>query len=106
MPSLMLLFTETPIAKMTGLLPPTGCSKGGQWGTTTFVGPLTWAVAIASIPTIIGWIIILLFCPLDQRDVYKVGGKLYTADGAFYKSASEHNFEIRKSAHISNKASV
>jgi hypothetical protein len=80
---------------MTGLSPPTGSRTDDQWGTTTFVGPLTWAVAIASIPTIIGWFIILLFFPLDQRDVYNIDGKLYTLDGVFYKPATDHNFEVR-----------
>ena len=74
--------------------------SGGAWGTTTYVGPLTYALALASVPSLIGWIIILLFLPLDQRDVYKVGGSLYTPDGEFYKTASEHNFEVRKSEHL------
>ena len=74
--------------------------SGGQWGSTTFVGPLTFAVAIACIPSLIGWIIVLLFLPLDQRDVYKVGGSLYTPNGEFYKSATENNFEVRKSEHL------
>jgi hypothetical protein len=83
------------------LLPPPGRS-GGEWGTTTYVGPLTWALAIASIPSIIGWMIVLLFLPLDTLDVYKADGKLFTADGKFSKSATSHNFEIIKSDHVTD----
>ncbi|CAJ1969776.1 unnamed protein product [Cylindrotheca closterium] len=81
------------------LPPPPGLS-GGIWGTTTYVGPLTFACAVASIQTIIGWIIILLFCPVDKMDVYKVEDKLYTADGKLYKAASTHNFAVSKSEHV------
>lgn len=80
-------------------MPPPGRS-GGEWGSTTYVGPLTWALAIASIPSVFGWMIVLLFCPVDSLDVYKADGKLFTPDGKFYKSASSHNFEIAKSDHV------
>ena len=79
---------------------PPGKAAGGQWGTTTYVGPITWGLAIASLYTIIGWIIVLLFCPSDQRDVYKIDNKLYLADGTYYKPATEHNFAIQKSCHV------
>lgn len=89
-------------AKPLGHPPPEGLA-GGEWGTTTFVGPQTAALAIASIPSIIGWIIILLFAPSDQTDVYKVNGKLYTPNGEFYKTATTKNFEVRKSEHMTEK---
>lgn len=82
----------------TGALPPPGRS-GGEWGTTTYVGALTWAAAICAIPSIVGWAIILLFLPLDSMDVYKVEGKLYAADGKYYKGVTEHNFEVVKYEH-------
>mmetsp|Transcript_36461 Transcript_36461/g.88311 ORF Transcript_36461/g.88311 Transcript_36461/m.88311 type:complete len:369 (+) Transcript_36461:108-1214(+) len=81
------------------LQPPPGLS-GGIWGTTTYVGPLTWACAVAALPTVVGWMIILLFCPLDKTDVYKVDEKLYTVDGKVYKAASSHNFCVTKSEHV------
>jgi len=82
------------------LLPPPGLSDSGVWGTTTYVGPKTWAFAIAAIPTVFSPFIILLFCPLDQTDVYKLDDKLYTPDGKSYKAASSHNFAIAKSEHV------
>ena len=60
--------------------PPEGLA-GGEWGSTTYVGSLTGALAIAGIITGIGWIIILLFCPSDKIDVYKLDGKLFTPNG-------------------------
>lgn len=63
--------------KPMGHPPPEGLA-GGEWGSTTFVGPITAALAIAALPTVIGWIIILLFLPCDRTDVYKVNGKLYS----------------------------
>lgn len=72
----------------------------GIWGTTTYVGPLTWSCAIVAAPTIIGFFLILLFFPMDERDVYYSNGRLYTADGYFYKSATEKNFQLTKSQHL------
>lgn len=85
---------------MTSLPPPPGVAKGGTWGTTTYVGPMTFAFAIAAIPTVISPFIILLFCPLDKTDVYNLDNKLYLADGKMYKAASAHNFSITKSEHV------
>lgn len=51
----------------------------GVWGTTTYIGPLTWSLAILSIFTVIGPILLLLFFPLDERDIYFDKGNLYTA---------------------------
>lgn len=85
---------------MTALPPPSGVAEGGIWGTTTYVGPKTFAFAIAAIPTVISPFIILLFCPLDSIDVYKLDDKLYTADGKLYKAATPHNFAIQKSEHV------
>jgi small-conductance mechanosensitive channel len=65
-----------------------------------YVGPLTGSFAIAAIITIIGWIPILLLLPSDETDVYRVGGKLYTPNGEFYKSATKFNFEVRKSVSL------
>lgn len=89
-------------AKPMGHPPPEGLG-GGEWGSTTFVGPQTAALAIAAIPTVIGWAIILLFLPTDKTDVYRLGDKLYTPNGEFYKSATTRNFEIRKSEHMTEK---
>lgn len=83
------------------LLPPPGRS-GGTWGTTTFVGSLTWAAAIAALPTIIGSIIILLFLPLDKMDVYRSDGKLYSVTGEYYKAYTSRNFTIEKVEHTTN----
>lgn len=88
--------------KPLGHPPPEGLA-GGEWGTTTFVGPLTGALAIAALPTVVGWAIILLFCPCDKTDVYRLGDKLYTPNGEFYKNVTTHNFEIRKSEHMTEK---
>lgn len=88
--------------KPLGHPPPEGLA-GGEWGSTTYVGPLTAALAIAAIPTVIGWAIILLFAPCDKTDVYRVNGKLYTPNGEFYKSATSRNFELRKSEHVTEK---
>lgn len=87
--------SKTPM----GHPPPEGLA-GGEWGTTSFVGPITAALTVAAIPTVIGWLIILLFLPSDRTDVYKVNGKLYTPNGHFYKNASSRNFEIRKAEHV------
>ena len=72
----------------------------GMWGTTTYVGPLTWSCAIIGLWTIIGACLILLFFPMDERDVYYSNGKLYTPNGYFYKSATNKNFKLRKSQHL------
>lgn len=80
------------------MTPPSGRS-GGEWGTTTFVGALTWAASIAAIPSLIGPFIIMLFLPLDKMDVYKQGDKLYSGDGSYYKGATPHNFAVEKSDH-------
>lgn len=85
--------------KVLGHPPPEGLG-GGEWGSTTFIGPLTAALAIAALPTVIGWLIILLFIPCDRTDVYKCNGKLYTPNGQFYKSATARNFQIRHSEHV------
>jgi len=88
--------------KPLGHPPPEGMA-GGEWGSTTFVGPQTASLAVAAIPTVIGWAIILLFAPTDKTDVYRMNGKLYTPNGEFYKTASSRNFEIRKSEHMTEK---
>ena len=72
----------------------------GTWGTTTYIGPKTWSLAIISIPTIIGFFLVLLFFPIDERDVYLANGNLYSAEGFFLKTASKHNFSLRKSQHL------
>jgi hypothetical protein len=74
--------------------------SGGEWGTTTYIGPFTWSMATASFLTVIGWIPILLFCPLDQEEVYRVDGKLYTPSGEYFKAATEHNYIKRNSKHV------
>ena len=52
------------------------CEKvKGVWGTTTYVGPMTWSLAIIAAPTVIGFILIMLFFPVDERDVYLHDGK-------------------------------
>lgn len=79
--------------------PPPGLNAGGEWGTTTYIGPMTGAFAFAAIPTIIGWAIILLFCPMDKLDVYKINGNLYTPNGDFFKTASSKNFFQQKKEH-------
>lgn len=80
------------------------CTKlpkpGGHWGTTTYIGPQTVALAIVSVITVVGWIIVLLFCPLDERDVYRRDGNLYHVNGDYCKTASSHNFLIRHSRHV------
>ena len=83
------------------LLPPPGRSNG-CWGTTTFVGSLTWAAAIAAIPTVIGPFIILLFLPLDKMDVYRTDGKLYSATGEYYKAYTSRNFAVEKLEHTTD----
>lgn len=139
--------------KLMGHPPPEGLA-GGEWGTTSYVGSQTAGLAIAAIPTVIGWAIILLIAPSDYTDVYKVGGNLYTPNGKysmpgvvdfwsasagfpwaswlgssrranfhfvackklatistldsfftgeFFKNATSHNFEVRKSEHITEK---
>ena len=72
----------------------------GHWGTTSYIGPLSAAIAIVAIPTIIGAPILLLFFPMDQRDVYCCNGALYKPNGDFYKSATVHNFTITQSKHV------
>ena len=82
-------------AKPLGHPPPEGLA-GGEWGTTTFVGPQTGALAIAALPTVIGWIIILLFLPSDKTDVYKLGDKLYTPNGGKILVACKSNHFVCK----------
>lgn len=72
----------------------------GMWGSTTYLGPKTWSLAIASLPTIIGFVLILMFFPMDERDVYHANGNLYTPEGFWLKTATEHNFKLRKSQHL------
>ena len=62
-----------------GMSPPSGGGdEEGEWGTTTYVGGLTWSFAIISILSGIGWILVLLFCPLDSEEVYMA------SDGVLY----------------------
>ncbi|CAB9526775.1 expressed unknown protein [Seminavis robusta] len=88
--------------KILGHPPPEGLG-GGQWGSTSYVGAQTGAFAIISLITVVGWAIILLLLPSDWMDVYMVDGKLYTPSGEFFKSATKHNFEVRKSEHCTEK---
>ena len=85
---------------------PPGLATTGQWGSTTYVGPITIGLAFPAIFTVVGWIFILLLCPCDRIDVYALNGKLYLPNGEFYKSQSDRNFEIRKSEHLQQPLSL
>lgn len=78
---------------------PHGLS-GGEWGTTTYVGPLCISLFICALPSIVGAILILMFLPLDSEEVYKTDGNLYLADGTMYKAATGLNFYQKNSKHI------
>lgn len=93
---------HTPNGYPIGMSSPSGGDDEGEWGTTTYVGSMTWSFAIISIISFgIGWIIVLLFCPLDTEEVYKGSdGVLYLPNGERFKAASEHNFFKRNSKHV------
>jgi hypothetical protein len=92
--------------KPQGDRPPPGLAATGQWGSTSYVGPITAGLAVCAVFTVIGWIFILLLCPCDRIDVYCIDGKLYLPNGEFYKSQSSRNFEIRKSEHLMQPLSL
>jgi hypothetical protein len=56
-----------------------------EWGTAKFVGPLTWSMC--TVWSICGIVLVLfpiglaaLFCPCDDKNVYRVDGKYYDED--------------------------
>ena len=61
--------------------PPPGLPAGGDWGQVKYVGNSTGMAACLGclcfgIPGLL-----VLCCPCDEKDVYRVNGKLYLADG-------------------------
>eukprot|EP00977_Amphora_coffeiformis_P017666 scaffold5860_cov223-Amphora_coffeaeformis.AAC.5 len=61
--------------------PPPGVPAGGHWGQIKYMGNTTGMMAC------IGCLcfglpgLLVLCCPCDEKDVYRVNGKLYLADG-------------------------
>jgi hypothetical protein len=66
-----------------GDAPPKGVESGGQWGTNKYIGSNTQALACVGCLCFCLPGLILLMCPIDERDVYKSkeGNKIYDAAG-------------------------
>lgn len=73
--------TKKPTLSLYNLPTPPGAPAGGQWGHVKYAGSKTGAFACLGclcfgIPGLL-----VLACPTDEKDVYRVNGKLYEADG-------------------------
>jgi hypothetical protein len=56
--------------------PPRGVPAGGQWGENTFVGNSTGMLACVGFLCFCIPGCLVLMCPIDKRDAYKVSGKV------------------------------
>ena len=82
----------SPVAyNITSNNPPGNCRDGGQWGTLQYIGNKTGAM------TCIGFLIcgmfglLILACPQDEKDAYRVDGKVYDASGIYIGRAGDNS---------------
>jgi hypothetical protein len=69
--------------------PPPNCPDGGQWGTISYIGEKTktWACLgclCCGLPALF-----VLLCPQDEKDAYRVNGKVYDAAGEYLGPSSK-----------------
>ena len=72
--------------------PPPNCKEGGIWGTATYVGDTTKAIACLGCLCCGCLACCVLLCPQDKKDAYCVDGKVYDAGGAFLVEKKGDNF--------------
>ena len=90
---------EVPTAKAVKAAPsaaasdgPPGVESGGQWGTNSYVGSITQAAACVGCLCCCLPGLCILFCPMDERDAYKHGNKIYDAGGTVIGPAGSTSF--------------
>ena len=59
--------------------PPPGAPEGGVWGTVKYVGSSTQALACLGCLCFCLPGLCVLMCPMDEKDGYKVKGKVSTS---------------------------
>lgn len=86
--------TQTvPVAQISSTSnPPGNCPDGGQWGTVEYVGNKTTALACLGCLCFGLFGLCVLACPQDEKDAYRVHGKLYDAEGALMGPVSRYQF--------------
>lgn len=72
-----------PAAKSSN--PPPGVSDGGIWGKHKYIGAMTCVGCL-----FVGCLIFC--CPCDEKDAYKVDGKIYDAGGELLGPAGSTSF--------------
>lgn len=72
--------------------PPGNCPDGGQWGVMEYVGNKTTALACLGCLCFGLFGLCLLACPQDEKDAYRVNGKLYDAEGTLIGPVSRYKF--------------
>ena len=71
---------------------PPGVSAGGQWGKNNYMGEKTGAAACLGCLCFCLPGLCVLMCPLDERDAYKYGDKVYDASGNVIGPAQNTKF--------------
>merc|ERR1719159_1399057 len=85
----------TPAATSTSN-PPPGVKDGGIWGKVNYIGDRTMmATCFGCLCFCIPGLLVLL-CPIDKKDAYKVDGKIYDAAGGYLGSAGNMTFTATK----------
>jgi hypothetical protein len=72
--------------------PPGNCPDGGQWGVMEYVGNKTTALACLGCLCFGLFGLCFLACPQDEKDAYRVNGKLYDAEGTLIGPVSRYKF--------------
>mmetsp|Transcript_18205 Transcript_18205/g.27773 ORF Transcript_18205/g.27773 Transcript_18205/m.27773 type:complete len:98 (+) Transcript_18205:44-337(+) len=72
--------------------PPPGVEEGGIWGVNSYVGSKTGAIACLGCLCFCIPGLLVLFCPMDERDAYKVKGKVYDAEGKLLGNVPDIKF--------------
>lgn len=76
--------------------PPPGVADGGVWGKTNDAGANTWL--ICALLCLVGGPFVCFgapafCCPCDEKDVYRVNGKVYSAAGKYLGTTKKIAFE-------------
>merc|ERR1711862_348308 len=68
--------------------PPPGVEPGGVWGTHKYLGGTSGAVACLGCLCFGLPALLVLLCPLDKRDAYKVNNRIYDPEGRYLGKAT------------------
>merc|ERR1712013_829178 len=68
--------------------PPPGVEPGGVWGTYKYLGGTSGAVACLGCLCFGLPALLVLLCPLDKRDAYKVNNRIYDPEGRYLGKAT------------------